>query len=365
MFSRSLKDNRIEAPIRVGIVLTAKFTLNALANFVDVLRLAGDEGDGSQQVRCHWHIMSPSKRPLVASCGFEVSPTSGLIDPAKLNYVAIVGGLLYRGAQIDSVLRDYLLRVGQTPISLIGICTGSFVLCRLGLMRGKRCCTSWYHYHDFRAEFSDSTPTAEELWVVHGNRITCSGGIGSAHVAAHLAERHIGRAQARKALRIMQIDDTRLGAHLQPAPLSESRCDNDTVTRALLLMEQNVDVPLSILQIAKSLHISKRTLERNFERSMSIGPLAAYLKVRLSRARWMLKSRHPLRVIAVETGFASASQLRAAFQRIDGVAPTGEYPQLGHEMQSVPMIARDALAEESVSTPIGDRFAGRHMCPAA
>ena len=80
--------------------------------------------------------MSPSTRSLVSSCGFEVSPTSGLIDPVNLNYVAIIGGLLYRGAQIDSVVREYILRAGKTPINLLGICTGSFVLCRLGLCGG-------------------------------------------------------------------------------------------------------------------------------------------------------------------------------------------------------------------------------------
>ena len=36
---------------------------------------------------------------------------------------------------------------------LIGVCTGSFVLARAGLMQGYRCCVSWYHVQDFENEF--------------------------------------------------------------------------------------------------------------------------------------------------------------------------------------------------------------------
>ena len=55
--------------LRVGILLTPNFTLNALANFVDVLRLAADEGDGSKPIRCKWHIMSATGHSIDASCG--------------------------------------------------------------------------------------------------------------------------------------------------------------------------------------------------------------------------------------------------------------------------------------------------------
>jgi transcriptional regulator GlxA family with amidase domain len=144
--------------MRVGIVTTEQFTLNALANFVDVLRLASDKGDSSRAIRCQWHVMSTGGSPLRASSGFDLAPSSGLIDPKSLDYLTVVGGLLHRGRQLDPAIRSYLLDADKAGVSLIGICTGSFVLCRLGLMNGRKCCVSWFHYRDFIAEFSDIVP---------------------------------------------------------------------------------------------------------------------------------------------------------------------------------------------------------------
>src|SRR4051794_3173332 len=82
------------AKLRVGFVLAPNFTLTALSNFVDVLRLAADEGDRSRPIACAWHVMDSSKRPIRSSCGLTVDPTSALLDPQDLDYVVVVGGLL-------------------------------------------------------------------------------------------------------------------------------------------------------------------------------------------------------------------------------------------------------------------------------
>ena len=46
--------------LRVGFVLARRFTLSAFANFVDVLRLAADEGDRSRPIRCSWRVLGLS-----------------------------------------------------------------------------------------------------------------------------------------------------------------------------------------------------------------------------------------------------------------------------------------------------------------
>ena len=56
------------ARLRVGFILANHFTLTAFSAFVDTLRLAADEGDGSRQILCQWTVMSASGLPLRASC---------------------------------------------------------------------------------------------------------------------------------------------------------------------------------------------------------------------------------------------------------------------------------------------------------
>jgi transcriptional regulator GlxA family with amidase domain len=108
---------------------------------------------------------------------------------------------------------------------------------------------SWYHYHDFLQEFDAIVPVADELYVVDGDRVTSSGGIGAALAAAHLVERRLDAGSAQKALRIVQIDRARSTATLQPAPPLTLSCDDDRVTRALLIMEQNINSPIQSMKL--------------------------------------------------------------------------------------------------------------------
>jgi transcriptional regulator GlxA family with amidase domain len=40
------------------------FTLTAFSTFVDVLRLAADEGDKSRPIACTWQIMGPQAQKI-------------------------------------------------------------------------------------------------------------------------------------------------------------------------------------------------------------------------------------------------------------------------------------------------------------
>ena len=188
----------VRPPLRVGIILAEHFTLSAFAVFIDHLRLAADEGDRSRPLHVQWSIMSGRRDPVRASCGVTLQPTSGLLPPASLDYVVVVGGILHAGPQIDEATARYLREVGASRTPLIGICTGSFVLCRTGLMEGRRSCVNWYHYQDFREAFPGHEVVADRLFVADGPRITCAGGAGSAALATHLIEQHLGRRRRRR-----------------------------------------------------------------------------------------------------------------------------------------------------------------------
>lgn len=312
----------VKKPLRVGFILANNFTLSALANFVDTLRLAADDGDLSRQINCKWFYMSATGQPVMSSCGLSVAPTAGLMAPSELDYVVMVGGLLHRGSQIDETTRTYLIRAGQSSTPLVGVCTGSFILCRLGLLMERKCCISWYHYRDFLEEFDDQIPIADQLYVVDGDRITCSGGLGGAYLAAHLIEQRLGSSSAQKALHILLIDRGKPGTTAQPAPPVQARSDDDRISRSLVVMEQNVSAPLRISIIAQRMEVSTRQLERLFKDKLGASPQAIYLRMRLRHARWLLRTSQTLSAIAVDTGFADATHLAKSFKAAFGASPS-------------------------------------------
>lgn len=211
---------------------------------------------------------------------------------------------------------------------MVGLCTGSFILCRAGLMQGRRCCVSWYHYQDFIDEFPDhAPPTADTLFLVDGDRITCAGGGGTVDLATYLVERHLGRNVAQKARQVMLFDRARTGDDAQPhPPLGDPLVPvipDARVRRALLLMEQHLASPLTVSAIAARLGVSGRQLERLFHEALGHGPAAVYRAIRLRYGRWLLDSTdRTVTDIALAAGFTDCAHFSRQFKEQHGVSPS-------------------------------------------
>jgi transcriptional regulator GlxA family with amidase domain len=310
-------------PLRVGVILANNFTLSAFALFVDHLRLAADEGDRSRPVHVQWSTMSSRNEPVRASCGVSISPTSPLIDPAGLDYIAVVGGLLHAGPQIDQATTQYLRDAAAIGIPLIGLCTGSFILCRSGLMRGRRCCVSWYHYQDFVDEFPDHEVVADRLFISDRDRITCAGGAGTADLATFILELHLGRAVAQKANQVLLFDRARAGNDAQPHPPLFENVSDERVRRALLLMEQNLARPVAIGYVAKQLGLSVRQFERLCRSALGTGPASLYRRIRMRYAQWLINNTdRSMTTIALEAGFADGAHFSRQYKETFGLSPS-------------------------------------------
>ncbi|MGC1816874.1 MAG: GlxA family transcriptional regulator [Casimicrobiaceae bacterium] len=309
--------------LSVGFILQQDFTLVAFSSFVDALRLAADEADRSRQMRCKWDVLSYDMRPIRASCGIEVSPSKEPDDPAEFDYVVIVGGLLPGGRKLAPILVEYIRRASSAGRTLVGVCTGSFILARAGLMKQHRSCVSWFHYRDFVLEFPDHAVTSDQLFVTDRQRITCAGGTSVVHLAAHLIERHVSKTEAQKALRIMIETSALPSRALQPQPAFAAETDNQWIRRAMLLMERNVERRFSVLETARELHVSARHLERLFQEELGVSPSEFARTLRLRRAYDLLVgTRQPISEVALDSGFADGSHFSRRFRDAYGKSPS-------------------------------------------
>ncbi|OYU47070.1 MAG: AraC family transcriptional regulator [Rhizobiales bacterium PAR1] len=324
MPSRAIPKPDIAVPrLRVGFVLARHFTLTAFANFIDTLRLAADEGDRSRPIHCKWVVMSATKHPIASSSGVEIAPEAGLLDPKQFHYIVVVGGLLHRGEQIDEATAAYIRQVAAAGIPLIGVCTGSFILKRLGLLEGRKTCVSWYHRSDFIEEFVIA-PIADQLYVIDGDRITCSGGAGVVDLAAELVEKHVGAQAARKSLNVMLLDEQRAAHAAQPTPHVAPTAADARVRRAVLAMEQAMADPIAITALAERIGVSERQLDRLFREELGTSPAETYRTMRLDYGHWLISNtRRSIGEIAAMAGFADGAHFARAYRKRFGVNPRG------------------------------------------
>jgi transcriptional regulator GlxA family with amidase domain len=289
---------------------------------VDVLRLAADEGDRSRPILCEWAILSDNMDSVTSSCGVAVQPNARLADPSGFDYLVVIGGLISEIPNLSGDLVRFLQRAAAVHVPLVGVCTGAFILHRAGLMDGYRCCVSWFHHADFLEQFDGLTPVSDQIFIIDRDRLTCAGGASSAHLAAFLVEKHVGIAPARKSLQIMIIDEALRAEKPQPGIPLDLASTDDVIKKSLLHMRQNIETPLTIDEVARRIGVSRRSLERRFERTLGRSPSDCYVSMRLDQANLLLNNTNQtVASIAVATGFCDTSHFARIFRQYRGMTP--------------------------------------------
>lgn len=309
--------------LKIGFILARAFTLSAFALFVDTLRLASDEADRSGRVFADWQVLGSTRHLITSSCGVQVAPTSDFVDPTQFDYIVVVGGLLNSESPVDDETVTYLKRAAALKIPLIGVCTGTFILAGAGLMKRHQTCVSWLHYQAFRERFPDHEVRADRIFNLDRSRGSCAGGSSAADMAASIVRRHISGEAERNALEVLQIEKARSALDIQPRRPLSIECDDPRVKAVLIMMERHVENAIPISELAASVGLSRRQLERLFIKKTTISPALAYKRLRLERAKQLLvRTKAPLVEIALETGFESASHFSKLFRKTYGQSPT-------------------------------------------
>ena len=284
----TLQDDDVK--FSVGFILLNEFTLFALSGFVDSLRLAGDQSDDSRQRDFHWTIAAPTMEPIRSNCGVEVLPWVTFSDADKFDYLVVVGGRVEPQRNTDVRITDYITSFAAKGGFVIGLCTASFVMARLGIMKNRRCCVHWHHREEFEPEFPEVEAMSDTIIHEDRNRITCSGGRAANDVALFLIEKHCGPAKARKAASGLVIEEIR-GSH-SPQPNVGAKwfrkVHHPLLRRAIIIMDQHISDDMSMNDLANLLQVGENTLFRTFKRYVKISPAKLFRVLRLAHGHWSL-----------------------------------------------------------------------------
>jgi len=318
-------DGTGDSGLSAVFVLLPEFTLMALTGFIEALRHAADEGDKSRQVHCRWTVMGADYRPVRASCGIGVTPWEVYRPIPEFNYVVVVGGLTRGHAMIDDRTIAFLKEAAAHHKQIIGLCTGSFAMARAGLLDHSRCCVHRFHLEEFLDEFPHVVTRADLLYLIDGNRITCAGGAGVIDLAVELVARHCGRRTAAKVVSQMVYGEARSPRDPQ-TPLAGDEVagiKDPMVLRAAMLIEENIETPLSVEELASRLALSSRTLSRRFHAELRQTPARYARGLRVRAAEWMLNNTSKqVTEIAHACGFSDASHFARCYRAEAGQSPT-------------------------------------------
>ena len=203
-----------------------------------------------------------------------------------------------------------------------GICTGAFTLAEAGLLDGRRVTTHWAYGRTLQQMHPGASVEEDRIYMVDGPVWTSAGMTAGLDLALALVEKDLGNDVARTVAHKMVMHQRRSGGQTQHSELLQLSPRSDRIQNVLSYARKNLHRAVSVEELAESANLSPRQFSRVFTAETGQSPAKALEGLRLEAARLMIEqSRHPLEIIARETGFRDRRHLREAFVRGFGVAP--------------------------------------------
>ncbi|HXR91104.1 MAG TPA: GlxA family transcriptional regulator [Steroidobacteraceae bacterium] len=311
-----------DKPYRIAFFLVPRFSMMAFAAGIEPLRSANRL---SGKRLFEWHLVSADGSPVEASNGICVATHGPLAQLDKVDMIIVCAGLEAPEVERNVKLHHQLRRLARHGAIIGAISSGSFLLAETGLLAGRRCTVHWEYLEAFRARYPELEVT-EDLYVIDRNVFTCSGGTAALDMMVHFVSQVAG---TRLALGVAeqfihpqvrtQEEQQRLDLH------ARYRIENPKLIQVISLMEQTLDEPMELREMARRANISVRQVERLFREQLGSSPKTFYLDLRLAKARTLLRrTLGSLRTIALECGFGSPSHFCHAYKRRYGIPPTHE-----------------------------------------
>lgn len=326
MYPPPPKPDSTYCELSIAIVLAPQFTMTPLAGLLDVLRLAADEADYSRQVHCQWTVLGDHVgQPISSSSGISVNAMSSYAQQSVKNYhyVAVIGGLLPQTFSLSDDGYRFIHTAYQQGVKVIGICVGSFILARLGLLDDKKCAVGFGHEKEMNILFPKVKTYTDRLYHTDDNIITCPGGVATIDLANRLVANHCGEARSVKTKRTMLVANTRKVSEFPTLNVEHARYYGDwQIQRAIEYMQNNLSDPIPIKRLAKTIGVSQTALNKSFSRLFDCSPTQVWQRLRMEHAQWLLiNTNKHIAVISDECGFYDASYFTKSYKRFFGTTP--------------------------------------------
>ncbi len=286
-----------ETQVQFDIVVSAGFVLSEYAALVDALRIANRVASrprfGWQALSRNGGLVESSSQAVVQSQPLGGRPDAGFLfvvgnsdpDAPELSLSNTVRTYTNRGAQVfllAEAATRYIYETGhpQAPLS-----------------------THWENAAILRerGSFEADTRIASQ----NGEVVTCAGMGSTLDVVLSVIGRFVTAAELVTLTNIFLHERIRDFRSNQPFTGHMGLFTGDhAVDRAIALMQQHIEEPISIRFIVERLQTSNRTLERRFRDHLNCSPNTFYRQLRLARANnLLLNTDMSIQAIALACGF--------------------------------------------------------------
>jgi transcriptional regulator GlxA family with amidase domain len=264
------------------------------------------------------HVISETGGRVRTSCGMMLDSEPFTSMPF---HTLFVGGAPLPKPSTPGLI-EFVRDAPRRHRRIAAISTGTFVLAEAGLLDGRRATTHWMHAATLRAEHPDIQLDQRRIFTNDGPIWTSAGGAAGLDLGLALIEADLGADTAQAVARELVIYHRRGGEQSQISTLLELAPKSDRIQAALTYARDNLHKALTVPELAEAAHLSPRQFSRAFLAETGQSPAKAIENLRVEGARNLMEqSRHPIDVVARQTGFTDRDHMRRAFVRAFGRPP--------------------------------------------
>jgi len=306
-----LKKNQ-EGVFTVSFLLLPEYAMVALLSAIEPMRVA-NRFAGKEVFR--WQLLTEDGDTVDASNQLAISRPIGMHDvPPPDNLFVCSSFNPEKHVRPETV--SWLKKLSRQGTLIGAMDTGCYWLAEAGLLKGKQVTMHWEAVPAFQEKYP-GVHVSNELFEIDGSLITCAGGTSAIDMMLDIIQTELGHELAVSICEQFIKNGIRQKSDKQRMDLAARlNVHHPRLLKVLTHMEDTLEHPLSSSQLAEYACLSIRQLERLFRSHVGHSPSEYYMKLRLERARQLLKeSSLSISEVAIACGFGSSSHFTRTYRK--------------------------------------------------
>jgi transcriptional regulator GlxA family with amidase domain len=270
------------------------------------------------------HLVGVSKETRQTTGLFTVNPDLLLEDLNKTDLIIIPAlfGDQKKAAERNKEFISWIIDQYKNGAEIATFCIGAFFLASTGLLDGKTCTTHWHFANEFRNMFPEANLVDDKIMTEDAGIYTSGGAYSYLNLLLYLIDKYAGREIAVLISKSFMIDIDRNSQSPFIIFKGQKEHEDEQIKKAQEFIESNYQEKITVEQLASTLALSRRNLERRFKKATANTVVEYIQRVKIEAAKICLEtSRENISEVMYKVGYNDTKAFRTTFKKITGLSP--------------------------------------------
>lgn len=272
-----------------------------------------------------FQLASVDGKPVTTHTGLILQPHCAIADaePSSITYIPALWRNPKTVLRNNQAVLPWLVKQKQEGGIIAGVGTGCCFMAEAGLLDFRPATTHWYYFDKFAASYP-RVLLRRNHFITRSENLYCAASVNSlADLTVFFIQEIFGQQIARHVERHFFHEVRKAYPYMQSAHEEFQFHPDEDVARAQSWIQQNAHRNIQVKDVAHTLGMSLRTLNRRFKGATNLTPIQYMQNVRMRHAGELLHSSNlAIAEIAYRSSYQDLAHFSDLFKKYFGTTPT-------------------------------------------